>query len=487
MDLALSRSGRRRGPLSGRGLGIFSARAVRQAMQIVRWFSPLGAGTQSGLTPANARPIGHLATQIAAVGAGIYGLLADQGDYAVTGSGQLVNLTAGGTPNGGVYIRGVNADGTPAKAKLVGERTAFTEPADPETVTDTRAWTPGLKECFRFNSGVSWVNIQHLRFEHIGGVTDAVGVNAGVGSAIWLSAGTSTGCSFSDLEGLNVRSLISGNAGASWVDMSVRNVSVVGFSKACIRIRGNSLRISITASALNSARQDGDNFALGIQLEENASYVYIDGCTVKNCHDTVNAYANGDGLSAEATTSFLEVRNCTFEGHTDGGCDLKTASGTVLVEDCVFRGNKRNIRVWQRPDGTPMVFNRILSDAPVQRAGSSGNPCHIFLTGGATSGDPGALVEFNEPILTGAATQLVGGAAAGRRVTIEGHNATATLIDALVDAAAAAGGDSNNQPTTSEVVEIDIPPTPPSGFALLVGADGLYLRGADGAFLFAPV
>jgi hypothetical protein len=452
------------------------------------WIAPVGRGTANGSSYANAAPLSSLAAMIAAGGPGYYNILADEGSYTISGASPAVTIAnaGGATAQKPVVIRGITAAGAAAKATMQGTRTAWTLPADPETVTDTRAWTDGGAEVFRLSaSAASYITFRDLHFKDIGGHTSAGAVSSGGSTTIYVSAGPVAGIRIVDCTALNVRRLFDTATAVSVPGLSIESTTVTGFSKNCVRVRGDTDGITLADCVFDSGRQDGDNFAQGLQVEETAHNIVVSRCTFKGCHDTVNAYANGDGISAEATTYNLAVYDSTFEGNTDGGVDIKCATGSVWFERCTFTGNKRNIRVWQRTNATPMFFVDCTSASPYERAGTSGNPCHVFLTGGTTSGDPGAIITLTRPILTGFVTQGVSGQPVGNRVRIEGHNALCTLQDLLIDNPS--GVSDTLTQGTSSVVEIETPPDPPAGYALLTGADGLYLRGADGAYLHALV
>ena len=49
----------------------------------------------------------------------------------------------------------------------------------------------------------------------------------------------------------------------------------------------------------DSERQDGDNFAIGIALEDTVHDVVLRHVTMMNSHDSTNEYWNGDGFTTE--------------------------------------------------------------------------------------------------------------------------------------------------------------------------------------------
>jgi hypothetical protein len=409
-------------------------RGVSSPLQVKAWIAPTGRGTSSGNSYANAAPLSSLASLIASNGSGYYNILADEASNGATA--QLP-----------VIIRGVDYLGQAAKATFQGTRTSWTLPADPETVTDTRGWTDGGAEVFRLsNTAASYITFKDLYFKDIGGHTSALSVSSGGSTTIYASAGPIAGLKIVNCEGLNVRRLLDTATGVALNGLEITNTRVVGFSKNCLRIRGDSDGISITDCYFDSGRQDGDNFAQGLQLEETAHNITVLRCSFKNAHDTINAYANGDGISAEANTYNLYVYDTTFSGHTDGGVDIKCATGTVWFERCTFTANKRNIRIWQRTGAVPMYFVDCVSENPWQRVGSSGNPCHVFVTGGATSGDAGGVITMTRPILRGAVTNTTG--STGNVSRIEGHNGVIYMQGATISNPSGVG-DFTNQVTSS--------------------------------------
>jgi hypothetical protein len=416
------------------------------------WFSPAGAGSLNGTSPANARPISQLGTVVNANGGGRYGLLSGA-DYPVTGSGTLASITAACAEGNRGRVYGCDANGKPAPVWFVGERTDWTLPPNPETVTDTTAWTDGLKEPFRLSGGASWLSFENLWFKRIGGHTTAAGASSGVAGCFWLSAGVSTGVSWINCGAYNVRAFLDmASSGAQLVNPFVAGIDAIGFSKNLFRFRGASYGGVVRSVRANSGRQNGDRFAVAFQLGNDASDPVHDfkfeDCHAENCHDTYTSgtYWNGDGWSVEAGCYNIEWDRCTSQGHTDAGIDCKATRG-IKIRRSTLRDNKRNYRGWTPTDDEMHVLEEcVIADA--HHRGDNSGPAQIFLAGGATATDDGALVLLDRCRIEGAITSDTG--KTPEVIRIEGHNAHLRARD-LTLANPTGAANNNNQPTTSTI------------------------------------
>src|SRR5260370_10739747 len=108
----------------------------------LRHIMPAPAGNGTGDSWANAASLWRLNDMIAAAGPGgtVY-VRADAGPYSVVNN--RVNISVGGTVGSPVTIAGVDREFAPMRATIVGSRTTWTLPTDPETVTNCRNWIPG--------------------------------------------------------------------------------------------------------------------------------------------------------------------------------------------------------------------------------------------------------------------------------------------------------------------------------------------------------
>src|ERR1700756_3489152 len=108
----------------------------------LRHIMPAPTGNGTGDSWANAASLWRLNEMIAAAGPGgtVY-VRADAGPYPLAGN--RVNISAGGKVGAPVTIIGVDRELVPMRATIIGSRTAWTLPTDPEAVTNVRNWFPG--------------------------------------------------------------------------------------------------------------------------------------------------------------------------------------------------------------------------------------------------------------------------------------------------------------------------------------------------------
>jgi serralysin len=128
------------------------------------YISPTGAGRKDGSSPENAGTLGNLSSFIAKAGpGGEVLLLADQGAYRPT---REIAITHGGTAGAPVTIRGVDSDGNPMAAEIVGTR--------------ARDWEPDLntgRELFRLLSGANNLSFRDLSISHVGNGAFRIGAD----------------------------------------------------------------------------------------------------------------------------------------------------------------------------------------------------------------------------------------------------------------------------------------------------------------------
>lgn len=342
----------------------------------VRWFAPTALGSGDGTTANSAAAFTTLAASVNANGSGIYNLRADVGTYPVTGSGTLMTFSGRGGNSGRITIQTVDGNGQLVSGRLVGGRTPWTLPEDPYEVTDTTVFTPGFQIAIAFANGAGYYTFRGLAFEHIGGRTSLAGQDAGAIAAIFLNSGaTATSIRFENCSGYNVRRLIDNHPTSKWVGLTIDGLEVTGYSKQAIRLRGDSSDIEIANFDLNSGRQDGDLFAIGIQIEGTTHDVNIHDGIVRNSHDGaltngLDTYWNGDGITAESENYNITITDVICEGHTDGGVDLKSQSTVLTRVTC--RNNKRNFRLWGGGKGDPLLCIDCVSESPENFGGPNG-------------------------------------------------------------------------------------------------------------------
>jgi hypothetical protein len=268
------------------------------------YIAPSPAGTGDGSDWRNAGPLERLSAFIAMAGPGGKVLLrADEGPYRIS---REIPIRAGGNDEAPVTVTGADSTGRPAKAEIVGSR------SDP--------WTPDGKsgsDVFRLYTGAN-----NLRFEQV--------LFRNQGNGCFRIANDVRGLEIQDTDARNVQRFVenyaSGSAeGASVDGLTIRRVTVRGYSKGAIRLRSSSRSILIEDVIGDSERQDGDNFAEGIALEGTVHDAVIRRVAMMNSHDSTHEYWNGDGFVTERG-----VYNVLFEDTVASGFGpaLTTTSAT---------------------------------------------------------------------------------------------------------------------------------------------------------------
>jgi len=282
--------------------------------------SPAGAGGGSSWADAAALPdVPSLVSQLS--GGGEIWLRADAGPYQVTGS---LRIASGGTDGSPVVIRGVDANGQPAPAVLQGDRTS---PYDPKG--------NGGGDVFFMRGGTAHLAFQQLAFQNVG--------NA------FLAVGDVKDVVISDTTATNVRRFFENaksakEPSANVSDLVIRNVTITGFSKRAVRLRYASHDVLLEDVVGDSQQQDGDDFAIGVHLEDQVHGVVLRRVTMENTKDTLHSYWNGDGFATERGVSDITFEDTTSSGNTDAGYDLKSTK--TVLQNAVSSGNKRNFRLW---------------------------------------------------------------------------------------------------------------------------------------------
>ena len=313
--------------------------------------SPTGAGNHDGSSWANAGSLADLPRFVASRrSGGQIWLRGDAGAYKVTSS---VALKTGGSAAAPVVIRGVAADGSArAVPVLVGNRTA------PYRKDGTKG-----REVFKLYTGAAHLSFSNLSFRN-------------VGTAFTLG-GNSSKVSISDMTATNVRRFFEnhkagGESTANLSDIALRRITVRGFSKSVARVQYDSRRVLLEDVHGDSQAQDGDDFAMGVHIDDTAHDITLRRVTMRNSRDTLHSYWNGDGFATERGVYRVRFEDTAATGSTDGGYDLKSRS-TTLVR-ATASGNKRNYRFWA-PD---TVVAGCTGSAPVKRGGS-GSQAQVWL------------------------------------------------------------------------------------------------------------
>jgi hypothetical protein len=299
----------------------------------VRYIMSLPASSANGDSWANAASIWQLNDMIAAVGAGgtVY-VRADAGSYLFADI--RVGISNGGRIGSPVTIIGVDSRLAPMRAVFVGTRTAWTLPTDPEAVTNVRDWVLG-RDIFLLRPGADYLTFSYFDFQR-------------TGQPFHLTGKTHKGITVSDCSAYNFQRFFEHERGTSHIGTVLKNITGTGFSKTAIRIRGDSRNVLLEDITLDSGRQDGHNFATGVECNETAHDITMRRVTVTNCHDThgsnPNRFWNADGFASERGNYTIYREDCTSSGNTDAGYDDKATDVTNV--NCVGSSNKVNYKFW---------------------------------------------------------------------------------------------------------------------------------------------
>ncbi len=337
----------------------------------VRYISPNGNGDGSSWQQAASITDLDKLIEQSTPGGEIW-IAGDLGDYNV--AGQIISVDSGGSATAPIRIRGVASQAGGNDTPLfVGDR--------------AENWTPGKSdgsEVFRLLNGANHLHFTGINFKNIGNGAFRLG-------------GDLTNITLEDMQVNNVRrfveNYVSGGANtASITDLTIRDINVAGFSKGAIRLQYNSNNILIEDVVGDSQRQDGDNFAMGVQLQNTVNNVIHRRVTMNNAvqRRDDSLYWNADGFVTDWGTYDITYEDTFASGNTDGGYDLKSKD-TVLIR-AAAANNKRNFRIWR----TATMID-VASDDPI-RQGGIGTAAHVHvlgsegslsIQGGTFSGDKG--------------------------------------------------------------------------------------------------
>ncbi|WP_162820474.1 hypothetical protein [Microvirga calopogonii] len=328
------------------------------------YVSPSATGTRDGTSWDNAGSLDMLSLFISRVGAGGTILLrADAGPYRTE---RQISIRSGGSPNAPVTIAGANISGTPARALIEGNR------SEPWTVGSN----PG-SEAFRLESGANYLRFESLTFQN-------------QGNGCFRVSSDVQGLELQDIDARNVRRFFENGPGtadkiASVTGLTIRRVTVRGYSKGAIRLSGNSSDIIIEDVMGDSERQDGDDFAIGVALQGSVKNVLLRRVTMMNSQDTTHGYWNGDGFATERHVSGVRFEDTVAAGSTDGGYDIKS-SETILMRTRA-EDNMRNYRIW----GNVKVVDCISRDP--NKRGGNGKQNHFWVAKDARVEISGCRIE----------------------------------------------------------------------------------------------
>ncbi|WP_201864176.1 hypothetical protein [Microvirga soli] len=331
------------------------------------YIAPVPAGSEDGSNWSNAGALNRLPEFIAKLASGGSILLkADAGPYRVD---RQISIRNGGSEGAQVTIYGADGNGNPSNAEILGSR------ADP--------WLQGAHpgpEVFRLQTGADYLVFRNLSFRN-------------TGNGCFRVAGSIRGLGIEDVSAQNVRRFFevnpSGEEQSARVnDLTIRRVAVRGYSKGAFRIRGDSSNVTMEDIIGDSERQDGDNFAIGVALEDTVHDVVLRRVTMMNSHDSSNAYWNGDGFTTESRVRNVRFEDTVASGSTDGGYDLKSTETTL--RRTVADDNKRNYRIW----GDATIVDCV-SRSPHKRGGS-GLQNHFWIAKSARADVSGCEIQDSD-------------------------------------------------------------------------------------------
>ncbi|MDT7529439.1 calcium-binding protein [Sphingopyxis sp. SE2] len=286
------------------------------------YISPAGSGDQSGSDINNAASIGSLNTLIGRAGpGGEVLLLADQGDYNVTG---ILGITRGGAEGEPVVVRGIDSDGNAMAAQFTGSRPA-----------DWQAGDAAGNELFKLGTGADNLEFRDLRIDN-------------VGTAFRVTADLAN-LHIEDVDANNVRRFFedyaSAPSGTATISgLTIRDVDVQGFSRVAIRLQYDTNNVVIDNVSADMAGQTGDDLPAGIHLDDTVHNVTLSRVVMENIQSTAGAYFNGDGFATERGVYDVRLIDTVARGNSDGGYDLK--SNATLVLRALGEENGRNYRLW---------------------------------------------------------------------------------------------------------------------------------------------
>ncbi len=286
------------------------------------YISPAGSGDKSGSDINNAASIGSLNTLIGKAGpGGEVLLLADQGDYKVTG---ILGITRGGADGQPVVVRGIDSDGNAMSAHFTGSRPA-----------DWQAGDASGNELFKLGTGADDLIFRDLRIDN-------------VGTAFRVTADISN-LHIEGVDANNVRRFFedyaSAPSGTATISgLTIRDVDVQGFSRAAIRLQYDTNNVVIDNVTADMAGQTGDDLPAGVHLDGTVHNVTLNRVAMENIQSTAGAYFNGDGFASERGVYDVRFIDTIARGNSDGGYDLKS-SGTLIVR-ALSEENGRNYRLW---------------------------------------------------------------------------------------------------------------------------------------------
>jgi hypothetical protein len=319
------------------------------------WVREGSLGTASGSSFANAKSFNDIESWAPTIAPGTEILFHHLDDYHVPGHGNspYFRVTLNGTKTARTILRGALPDGSPAPWRARGDRAKFWE-------TNIRDGGQGKG---LFDLDADFVTIQGLQAHHMSWVFRSVG---GVGDREGIILERSH---FEQIS--RIFETKNGSDAGGLKYSYFRHITARGHSKQLFKIQQTSHYVWLINIDGDSQSQDGDNFSGGIAFDEDAHHCNVWGSTFRNVKDSTSDYWNGDGVSAEATNSYIEVDECKFFDITDGGVDSKAPN--MVIKNSTFVRCKKSVRSWS----PSLVIDNIKSFEPT-KLGGSGENCHIW-------------------------------------------------------------------------------------------------------------
>lgn len=263
-----------------------------------------------------------------------------------------------------------------------------------EAVSYVNSWAAGW-DMLELASGANNLKFSYLGFE---AVQNCVVVRAGaLLQNVW----------FDNCYAYNFRRLLtqafSSVTPAQMTAFYFTDITATGWSKQAFQARGTSVKCVWDGLTMDSGRQSGDNFAVGIEISENADFLGIYNADIGNLHDDEGAghFWNADSVSAELTNGTVIVQDCTFHGNTDAGFDIKCA--TAIMRRVSSSDNKHNLKQWAGNAPYLRLIDDCTLDAPRRRAGTDQNDCIAIYGSSGVSGNGADYTIINTAFSNGSA------------------------------------------------------------------------------------
>lgn len=404
------------GLLAGLSLG---GRAAASPAGPPLLISPSGKPTGDGATWETAGSLASLPAFVASAAGREIWLRADEGPYMINQYVNAISLTAGGTENAPVVIRGVTGEGARATAVINGTR------ATASHSNSSSVWVRG-HDVFKIRA--DWLTFADLQFNQQSRIFDLFGDRVGI-------------------------SLI--NVSAAYYRIFFTNMSAGNASQGTLRrfvIRGgqhdymDNFTINLFSASdgvIEDLTMDGHGMRSSAPVPNGVHLMEANGapsrdivvrrCKAKNiiCSTTApGTYWNGDGFADERDCFNIRYEDCEASGMTDGGFDLK--SENVVLLRCKASGNKKNYRLWGSG-----VLTDCDSDDPVRQG--SGPACHCDFPSAVDRSSVFALDNFEANTPEGDPDIILNfGSVAPVQLTVDGANFAAPDLGLEMAAAAPA-------------------------------------------------